>query len=128
MAALVEFAVIRQKNLGDHAQHPPAMDRDRAIVELPLRAQRRADDEHRKPLPAGIDEARDLAFDRVEHRVLKQQIVDRIGRQAQFGEHHQRHPRPVAIGEHRLDRRGVALGLGCATAGTQAPTRINWCR
>ncbi len=80
MPALVEFAVVRQKDLGHHAQHPAAMDRHGAIIELTLHPQRRADDEHRKPLPAGIDEPRELALDRVEHRVLEQEIIDRVGR------------------------------------------------
>ncbi len=34
------------------------------------------------------------ALDRVEQRILKQQIVDRIGRQAQLGKHHQPDARP----------------------------------
>ena len=79
MPALVELAVIRQKNLWHDAKQLAAMDRNPAVVKLPMGAQRRADDKHREPVPAGLDEAIDLGFDRVEQRILKQQIVDRIG-------------------------------------------------
>ena len=112
MPALVEFAVVRQKDFRDDAEHAPAMDRDRAVVELPMRAQWRADDKHRKAFAARLQQAVDLALDRVEQRVLKQQIVDRIGREAQLGKHHQPDPGPIALGEQRLDRRGVARGVG----------------
>ena len=112
MPALVELAVIRQKNLWHDAEQLAAMDRDRAVVKLPMRAQRRADDKHREPVPAGLDQTIDLGLDRVEQRILKQQIVDRIGREAQLGEHHQPDPRRVALGEQRLDRLGIMGGLG----------------
>ncbi len=107
MPALVEFAVIRQEHLWNDAKQLSAVDHDRAVVKMPARAQRRADDNDRQPVPACPDQAIDLGFDRVEHRILKQQIVDRIGGQAQFREHHQPDPRRVALGQQRLDRCGV---------------------
>ena len=79
---------------------------------MPVRPQRRADREHRDQFGAGQDQPADFAFDRVEQRVLKQQIVDRVSRQAQLGEHHQPDPRLVAAGEQCLNRAGVMPGLG----------------
>ena len=57
-----------------------------------------------------------LAFDRVEQRVLEQQVVDRVGREAELGEHHQSDPRLVAGGKQCLDLAGVAVRLGHANA------------
>ncbi len=99
MAPLVEFAIVRQEHLRHHPEQLPAVDRQTAIVELPLDAQRCADDEDRRQLPARRDQPIDLRRDGVEHRILKQQIVDRIGRQAQLGEHHQRDTGLVAGGD-----------------------------
>ena len=79
MPALVELAVIRQEHLWHDAEQPAAMDRDAAIIETPPPAKRRADDKHRVQLFAGGDKPRDLRDHGIEHRVLKQQIVDRIG-------------------------------------------------
>jgi len=40
-----------------------------------------------------------LRGDGIEHHVLKQEIVDRIGRQAQLGKDHEPEPGLVARGE-----------------------------
>ena len=58
------------------------MDHETAIVEPPLPAQRGTDDKDRQQFAAGGNEAIDLPGDRVQDRVLEQQIVDRIGREA----------------------------------------------
>jgi len=112
MAPLVEFAVVRQEHLGHHAHELPAVDDEAAIVEPPLPPQRRADDENRRQLAARRDEALDRAGNAVEHGVLKQEIVDRIGRQAQFGEHHQRDAGLVARGDQSQRLIGVRRRLG----------------
>ena len=112
MAALVEFAVVRQEHLRHHPEQMPAVDHQAAIVEPPLDAQRRADDEHRRQLLAGGDQPIDLRRDGVEHGILKQQIVDRIGRQAQLREHHQRDPCLVAGGDESERLVGILRRLG----------------
>ncbi len=72
MSALVKLAVVRQKDLRDDAEQLTAMDRDRAVVKLAMRAQRRTDDKHGEPVTAGLDQTIDLDLDRGEHRILKQ--------------------------------------------------------
>ena len=112
MPALVEFAVIRQKHLRHDAEHPAAMDRDRAIVEPALVA---AAARRRQRPGAGSrfpHQPVDLRLDRIEHRVLEQQIVDRIGRQRQLGKHHQRDAARVAVAQQRQRLIGVLLRLG----------------
>ena len=111
MPALVKFAVIRQVNLWHDAEQPAAMNNERTVVELTLGPERGADRDHRKPVAARGDQAVDFALDRVEQRVLEQQIVDRIGRETEFGEYHQRHPRRVALGEEGKHGVGVAPRL-----------------
>ena len=112
MPPLVEFAVIRQKYFRHDPEHMAAVDRDRAIVEPPLPPQRRADDEDRTQVFACRDQPLDLRLDRIEHRVLEQQIVDRIGRQRQLGKHHQRDPRRVAVAQERQRLVAVPGRLG----------------
>ena len=73
------------------------MDHDGGVEEAALEAQRRADDEHRKEAARSLDELVDGALDGVEQRVLEQEIVDRVGRQAQFGKDHQRGVKRIAF-------------------------------
>ena len=110
--ALIEFAVVRQKHLGDDAEQPSAMDDDAAIVEMPAVPQRRPDDKDREEVAAGGDQPVELALHLVEHRVLEQQIVDRIGRKAELREHHQGDPGLVAGGEQVQDIVGVLPRIG----------------
>ncbi len=111
MPPLVKFAIVRQINLWDDAEQSPAMDHQAAIVELPGRAQRRAGDKDREELAARRDQPADLALDRVEQRVLKQKIVDRIGGKAELRKHHQPDARLGAGGEQRQDVVGIAPRL-----------------
>jgi hypothetical protein len=112
MPPLVEFAVIRQEHLRHDTEQPAAMDRDAAIVEPSPPTQRRADDKDRKHFLAGGGQPLELRGDRVEHRVLKQQVVDRIGRQAQLGKHHQRDAGLVAPRQQFEHLVGVRRRLG----------------
>ena len=73
------------------------MDREAAIIEPPSPAQRRADHKDRVELSARRHEPVYLARHRVEHRILKQQIVDRISREAQLREDQQRDTGLVAL-------------------------------
>ena len=112
MPPLVEFAVIRQEDFRHDPEHMAAVDRDRAIVEPPLPPQRRPDDKDRTQVFACRDQPLDLRLYRIEHRVLEQQIVDRIGRQRQLGKHHQRDPRRVAVAQERQRLVAVPGRLG----------------
>ncbi len=112
MPPLVKFAVIRQKHLGNDAEQPTPVDHRAAIIEMPAVPQRRPDDEHRQEIPARIDQPVDLPRRLVEHRILKQQIVDCIGREPEFGEDHQGDPGLVAGGEQAQDIFGIARRVG----------------
>ena len=87
LAALVELAVGRRVGLRRHAEHAAAVDDDRAVVDPVAVAQRRADDEHRQQLARGGDDGLQRGLDAVEHRVLQHEVLDRVARQAQLGEH-----------------------------------------
>src|SRR5215469_3650324 len=88
LPALIEFSVIRQVYLGNDAKQFSLVDRHAAIVEVPSMPQWGSEDKNRKELPACRYQVIDLPLDFVKYRILKQQIVDRIGREPQFGEHH----------------------------------------
>src|SRR5205823_5353539 len=79
MPPLVELTVIRQEHLGDDAEQRAMVNDDAAIVETPLQPERRTDDKNREELAARTNQSIELAHDPVEHCVLKQKIVDRIG-------------------------------------------------
>ena len=83
---LVELAVIRQETLGHDAEHLPPVDDDRAVKELALEAQRRADEEHGGEVRAGFDELGQGVLRRVEQGVLMEQILVGIGGDPQFRE------------------------------------------
>jgi len=74
------------------------MNGDAAIVEMPAVPQRRPDDKDREEVATGRDQPLQLPLHLVEHRILEQQIIDRISREAQFREHHQGNPGRVAGG------------------------------
>ena len=89
MPALVELAVSGKIRLGSHPVDPPPGDDDGA-VEKPVHVpQRRADDQDARQLRRCRGQGGEGLFDRVENRLLQQQIVDRIAGQTQLGEHGQ---------------------------------------
>ena len=64
-AFLIELTVIRQVGLWHNAQHLPARDHDSAIIEPPLPAQRRAEQDHRCHLGTGFNEHAKRLFHRI---------------------------------------------------------------
>ncbi len=74
------------------------MDHDGGVEQGAEPAQRRAHDQHRKQRARGFDDRRDAALDRIEQRVLKQQVVDRVGRKAELRKQHQRRLAGIALG------------------------------
>ena len=90
MPALVEFAIVRQVCLGNHAEQSAAMDDQRAIVEPSAPAQRRAGDDNRRQILRGGDEMAGRLFHGVQQAGLMEQIVDGIGRQAELRQRQKR--------------------------------------
>ena len=86
-AALVELAVGGQIRLRHDAEDPPAVDRDGAVVDPSVAGEGSAHEDQRH------DPLRRVAhrFERGEHAVeddvLHHEILDRIPREAQLGEH-----------------------------------------
>ena len=85
-APLVELPVGRQIRLGRHPEQFAAVDHDRAVVEAVAVTKGRTDDEHGKQVLGGLDQALDRRYDRVEHGILQNKVVDRIPGEAQLGE------------------------------------------
>ena len=126
MPALVEFAVIRQKDLRDDPEQLPAMDHRPRNCRDARRAQRRADGKDRETVAARADQPVELrsrprraphpeTADRRSHRptgTVRGTPSARPGRRRR----RRAAPRPP---------RRCALGSATATCGTQAPTRTN---
>ena len=98
MPLLVELAVVRQVDLGHHAQDRAAMDDDGGIVEPSAHPEWRADNQDRIELLRRLHHFGNGSLDLVEQRVLQQQVLDRIGREPQFREDHERGPGLVPLG------------------------------
>ena len=108
LPAFVKFPISGQIGFRHDAEHAPAMDDERRIVEPAGMAQRRAHDQHGQQLSRGLDQTANRLFHRIQHRILEQQILDRIAGQGQFREHRHRHAALVAIA------RGGQHGIGIA--------------
>ena len=112
MALLVELPVVRQEGLRHDAEQAAALDGERGIVDAVAPAERRADQQQRPEIGRFGDHPGGGGLDRVQQGLLEQQVLDRVGREAEFGEDRQRGPRIVAPPGEVEDRVGVALGLG----------------
>ena len=88
------------------------MDHHRGVVEPVAEAQRRSDDQDGQQIARSLEEPPDRRFDRVEERILQQQIVDRIAGQAEFGKGGDADAARVAEFRHRDDRRCVGIRVG----------------
>ena len=117
MPPLVEFAISRQVALGHDAEDVAAMDDDRAIVDAMAKAQRRADDQHGHQCRGGLDDRGKSTLDRIEQRILLDQILDRIAGQAQLGKHGNRHRLLVAVLRRRQNRPRIGRGIGHMRSG-----------
>ncbi|TWG81110.1 hypothetical protein L602_004500000130 [Cupriavidus gilardii J11] len=90
LARLVELPVIRQIALGHHAVDLAAGHHHRAVEQLVLHAQRHADDQRAGQRARGIDHPGQSLLAGVQQRLLMEQVVAGIGRQAQFRKRDQR--------------------------------------
>ena len=108
-ALLIIFAVIGQEDLGDDAEDAAPRDRERAIIDAPVAPQRRADQQHRLELRAGLHDRRDPRLSRIEQRVLQMQIVDGVAGDIELGKDQQVRAGFVA-GFGQLDRRAPIGG------------------
>ena len=112
-ALLVIFAVVRQVGFRHHAQDVPARDHNGAIVEPPLVAQRRADEKDGGEIGARRHDLGQRGLARFEESGLQQQVVERVGRQAELGIDEEVDPGrigPARLGEDRVAVEGDVRG------------------
>ena len=112
LAALVELPVGRHVRLRRHAEDAALVHDDRAVVEPVAVAQRSADHEHRQEVRRRLDDARERDLDLVEHRVLEQQVLDRVPGQAQLREDRDRDALGGALARLADHRFGVGGRVG----------------
>ena len=85
------------------------MDHDGAVVDPISLTQRSPHHEHGKEVGGSCGDGRNRVFDGVEQRVCQHQIVDRVAREAELGEHGNGHSVGIQCAG-LLDDRG---GVGC---------------
>ncbi len=111
VAPLVELAVRRQVGLRGHPEHPPAVDHHGAVEQPVAVPQRRTDHEHRQQVGGRLDQQAEGLDHLVEHRVLQEEVLDRVAGQGQLGKDRDRGALLRAgprLGEDALGvRRGV---------------------
>ncbi len=112
LAAFIEFPVGRQIGFRHHAEQATAMDHQRRVVDPSGMAQRCANHQDGGQLFRAGQDGADRLLHRVQQRVLQQQVLDRVPRQRQFGEHREGHALRVALARHRQHGLGIALGIG----------------
>ena len=116
-ALFVIFAIVGQEALGYHAEQFAPRDDQRAIVDPAIAAQRCSEDQHRAKLARGGDDRLDLRFDRIEQCELHMQIVDRIGRQRQFGIEQEVDMLRMRLVRGLENTLGIIGDVGCAHLG-----------
>ncbi len=87
-----------------------------AVVEPAVARQGRPDHEGREQPAAGVDQPLQLALHRLQERVLQQEVVDGVGREAQLREDHHAHVRRVTLLEQDQGLLGVEGRVGYGDA------------
>ena len=106
----VEFAVVGQMGLGDHAQNLTLVDDRRTVVELVVPADRQPDGSDHIQAPGGLQHRGEGLLGAVQKGVLEEQVPAGIAGEAQLRE--AQHPHTLAVG---LPHEGKAA-LGVVTA------------
>ena len=111
-AVFVEFPVVGNVGLGNHAQHTPLREDHGAVVERRPVAQRGARDQREGQFARGAHQALQRLVGRVEQRLLQQEVAAGVGRDAQLGEHHDLDASPGGLFGHRRHPFGVVVAVG----------------
>ena len=112
LPALVELAVGRQVRLRRDAEDAAAVHHHGAVEDPAAGAQRGAEREHGAQVRRRRHDRLERGLDAVEHRVLEQQVLDRVARQAQLREQRDGDALLLArpgLAQHRL---GVRARVG----------------
>src|SRR5579883_387770 len=84
VASLVELAIGRQIDLGHHSENGAPVDDHGAIIDPRTEAQRRTDDQDRHDLAGCLHDSGKSALDRIQERILHDQVFDGVARQAKL--------------------------------------------
>ena len=84
MALLIKFAIVREIGLRHDAEQLPAMDDEGAVEQPAIQREGSADDQNRAHLIARLEDAQKLRLHGSFQRILKKQIVIRVGRNAEL--------------------------------------------
>jgi hypothetical protein len=114
LPTLVELPVGREVRLRHHAQHVAAVDDERGVVDPVAVPQWRAGDEHGDEAAGTVDHRPHRNLDGVEQGVLQDDVLDRVARPRELGEHGEHRPVPPALLGGREHALGVARRLGDA--------------
>jgi hypothetical protein len=101
-----------------------ARDRQRAIIERPLRRSAAPTSSTGLERRAGLDDRGDAGFGRVEHRILQVQVVDRVGSDVELGKDEQVGALASPCCASAIAERGVGGGIADGRDGVQTPARI----
>ena len=118
MALFVEFVVVRQEFLGNHAQHVSVLYDDGAVVEFPAEAQRAAhcnEHVHACGVRGYLFESRERA---VEKFLLEKQVLAGVAGNAEFRQHQNAHPLRVCPVDERGYLSAVVFTVGYLYVGS----------
>ena len=101
VAALIEFAVVRNVGFRNEAEQPPAADDGRAVVELAVHIDRQADGGDQRQRLAGLQNGAERFFGGPLQRLLQKQVAACVAGEAKLGEN----------GELRAVRSGLTHGF-----------------
>ena len=87
VTTLVKLVVGGQVELGHDAQHLASRRGDRAVVELVVHADRRAEEEQHVVVSRRADDGTDRALRGVEQRLLPEEVLAGVGGHAELGQH-----------------------------------------
>ena len=108
MAPLVELAIGRQVGLGCDTQDLAPVNDDGAVEDPVAIAQRRTDDDDREQVSGLSDEVVECILRGVEHRVLEEEVLERVAGQAELGEDGESDR--VGVTRARLGEQGLGIG------------------
>ena len=108
LALLVELAVVGQVGLRHRAENPSAVHHDSAVEQSVLSPQRQPGHQHQRQRAARVHQPGEGGERRIQQRVLLEEILVRVGRQAELREHREDGPlRRGLPGEHERLREVV---------------------
>ncbi len=87
LPALVEFAVVRQVALRHGAEQPASMHQHGAVEQAVVGPERQPDGDRKRQVAARLDQRAECRERGVEQRILLEQVLVGIGREAEFGKH-----------------------------------------